>query len=260
MEQASFGVKADLSKRQWKAAIQTIVGMWENEYYEEHSEFLDFPRRMVTPKPFQDPHPPCWMAAVSDSSAVTAGENALGLLAMSILNPIEKLNTLVQNYRAASATARPLTKVVNKRVASYTLVHCVENRRDLERNNVWPAIQWWYTSLAEFFLKWELAEMPEHERKAAFPHLENILAGKFDIRQFDREDMIIVGTPDECLRKLRRYQDMGIDQTLCYVQFGPVPHDAVMRSLELLGREVIPALNASAQGGASQGRKQAIQA
>ncbi len=55
---------------------RTVVGMWEIEYYEEHSEFLDFPRRMITPKPVQDPHPPAWMAGVSPGTAAVAGQPA----------------------------------------------------------------------------------------------------------------------------------------------------------------------------------------
>jgi alkanesulfonate monooxygenase SsuD/methylene tetrahydromethanopterin reductase-like flavin-dependent oxidoreductase (luciferase family) len=54
--------------------------------------------------------------------------------------------------------------------------------------------------------------------------------------------MIVVGTPEECLEKIIRYDEAGVDQLLCYVQFGTVPHEKVMRSLELLGTEVIPEL------------------
>ena len=39
-----------------------------------------------------------------------------------------------------------------------------------------------------------------------------------------------------------RYEEAGVDQLLCYVQFGDLPHDKVMRSLELLGTKVIPRL------------------
>ena len=54
--------------------------------------------------------------------------------------------------------------------------------------------------------------------------------------------MIIIGTPDECLRKIERYESVGVDQLLCYVQWGDLPHDSVMRTLELLARDVIPKL------------------
>ena len=70
----------------------------------------------------------------------------------------------------------------------------------------------------------------------------NSARGEFDITEFDREDMVIVGTPDECLAKLARYEEAGVDQLLCYLSFGYLPHDAVMKSIELLGTRVIPEL------------------
>ena len=54
--------------------------------------------------------------------------------------------------------------------------------------------------------------------------------------------MIIVGDVDRCIDKMKKYADLGVDQLLCYVQFGKLPHDAVMRNIELLGTEVIPML------------------
>ena len=54
--------------------------------------------------------------------------------------------------------------------------------------------------------------------------------------------MIIVGTAEECLRKIERYEEAGVDQLLCYVQFGDLPHDKVMRTLELLSNDIMPKL------------------
>ena len=73
MEQAAFGVPIAESRDMWHEAIEAIVLMWEEEYFEFHGKYLDFPRRLITPKPVQDPHPPCWMAATSKGSAAVAG-------------------------------------------------------------------------------------------------------------------------------------------------------------------------------------------
>ena len=54
--------------------------------------------------------------------------------------------------------------------------------------------------------------------------------------------MIICGTPEMCLEKILRYEEAGVDQLLCYAQFGSLPHEKVMRGLELLGTRVIPEL------------------
>ena len=73
MEQTAFGVPIDdRSRDQWKEAIEIVVAMSAEERFSYRAS-LSFPARLVAPRPFQDPHPPVWQAATSDSSAVSAG-------------------------------------------------------------------------------------------------------------------------------------------------------------------------------------------
>ena len=260
MEQTAFGVDIARSKEKMAAAAKTVVGMWEEQYYEEHSEFLDFPARMVTPKPWQDPHPPAWMAASTESSAVLAGANACGLLCFSIMQPLSKLETLIAAYRKAQEHAVPLTRVSTNKVGIYTLVHCAESRDSFEKDRVWDSMWWWYKGLAEFHLKWEFAHLSEEQQKAAFPLLDKQAKGEFDLTTFDQEDMVIVGTPDECLQKCLRYDEIGVDQLLCYLNFGYLPNEAVLKSIELLGTYVIPGLAKRGASRAAAALKQGISA
>lgn len=54
----------------------------------------------------------------------------------------------------------------------------------------------------------------------------------------------MVGTPDDFVARLRRLEEMGVDEVLMRVD--GVAHDDIMRSLELIGAEVIPAVDPSA--------------
>jgi alkanesulfonate monooxygenase SsuD/methylene tetrahydromethanopterin reductase-like flavin-dependent oxidoreductase (luciferase family) len=93
-------------------------------------------------------------------------------------------------------------------------------------------------------LEWELPNVSEEEADKIFPLLKPSLEGNVDPRRYDEQDMIIVGTPEVCLEKILRYEEVGVDELLCYVQFGDLPHEKVMRGLELLGTKVIPQLEA----------------
>ena len=260
MEQIAFGVDRDRSKEKMRAAARTVVGMWAEEYYEEHSEFLDFPKRMVTPKPWQDPHPPAWMAASSPDTAKIAGEDGLGLLCFSIMQPLDRLKALVDSYREAQTRAKPLTSVHTNKVSIYTLTHCAESRDDFEKNRLWDSMWWWYKGVAEFALRWEFADLPKEQQERMFPLLSKQAAGDFDITQFDREDMVIIGTPDECLEKLLKYDEAGVDSVLCYLNFGYLPQQAVLKSIELLGKHVIPELKKRGASRAAAGVEQSIRA
>ena len=246
MEQAAFGVPTnDSSRDQWREAIEIVVGMWENEVFSWESENLSFPERMQTPKPFQDPHPPVWQAAATLKSAVSAGELGLGLLSFALLQPVEKMAEHIQAYRTAQSMARPqdmLTRVRNDRVGVYTLVHAYDDADAAADYGLWDSVNWWYRHLAEFTLKWELPMLGVEEQKAVFPLLQPIIDGDVPVKHYQDQDMIIVGTPEECLEKVIRYDEVGVDQLLCYVQFGDLPHEKVMRSMELLATRVIPEL------------------
>ena len=242
MEQAAFGVDIPQSKLKMQAAARTVVGMWEQEYYEEDSEYLKFPARMVTPKPYQYPHPPAWMAASSEETIRIAGRNGLGLLCFSIMQPLDKLARLIAYYREEQKSAKPLTSVHTNKVGVYTLVHCTESRHRLDTDRLWESMWWWYKTASAFILKWEMSHLSPEDQAKAFPLLDKSARGDFDIHEFDKEDMVIIGTPEECLAKFLKYEAADIDQVLCYVNFGYLPQEAVLKSIELLGDFVIPEL------------------
>ena len=55
--------------------------------------------------------------------------------------------------------------------------------------------------------------------------------------------VIIVGTPDTVIEKLRYVvENLNPGYLLIYGNEGPMRHEDSMRSIELLGKEVIPAL------------------
>ena len=242
MEQTAFGVDREKSRDHWKEAIEIVVGMWENEYFEYHSPSFDFPRRMVTPKPVQDPHPPAWMAATSQGSSAVAGKLGLGLLSFAIMQPLSKMAEHIRDYRAAVADPKPVTRVVNNRVAAYTLVHCADSFAQCEENGIWDSVWWWYKNLAEFTLQWEFPHFSQEEKDQIFPLLRKHATGDLDPKTFHEADMIIVGDPDQCLEKMIKYAELGVDQLICYSQFGYLPHESIMRSIELCGTKLIPEL------------------
>jgi len=240
MEQLAFGVDADTSKAQLVEAAKIVSEMWTNEYFEYESETFSMPRRMVTPLPFQDPHPPAWQAATSMGSSVDAGANGFGLLSFSIMQPLKQMAQLIHAYKQAAENAVPVTKTLNNRAACYTLVHCVEDEAELDKNRAWESVWWWYKNIAEFTLEWELSHMPQEQQDKLFPLLTKFADGDLDPKIFNQYDMIMMGTPDQIVEKMKKYADCGVDQLLCYKQFGFLPHDSIMRSMELLSEHVMP--------------------
>jgi alkanesulfonate monooxygenase SsuD/methylene tetrahydromethanopterin reductase-like flavin-dependent oxidoreductase (luciferase family) len=241
MEQTAFGVDREKSRDDWAEAIKIVTQMWREEYFEYSSDRFTFPKRMITPMPYQDPHPPCWMAATSNGSAAVAGDNGLGLLSFSIMQPLDVMASQVQAYRAASANAKPLTDVTTNKVAAYTLVHVLDEK-SLIKSKVWDSVSWWYANLAQFMLEWELPHLSPEDKEKAFPHLKSSMEGNTPIKTFDEADMIIIGDAETAIRKMKHYADLGIDELICYMQWGYLDNQDIKRSIEILGKEVIPEL------------------
>jgi alkanesulfonate monooxygenase SsuD/methylene tetrahydromethanopterin reductase-like flavin-dependent oxidoreductase (luciferase family) len=50
----------------------------------------------------------------------------------------------------------------------------------------------------------------------------------------------VVGDPDRCIEVAKRYEAAGCDLLLCLVNPYNVSHEDVMKTIELIGTEVIP--------------------
>jgi alkanesulfonate monooxygenase SsuD/methylene tetrahydromethanopterin reductase-like flavin-dependent oxidoreductase (luciferase family) len=182
------------------------------------------------------------MAATSDGSCEVAGENALGMLSFAIMQPLERMAQQIEAYRKAQLRAKPLTDVATNKVAAYTLVHCADSLAQAEANGIWKSVAWWYQHLAHFTLDWELVHLSKAEQDQTFPLMKPLLEGNIPIQHFHDADMIVVGDAERCLKKLKHYADLGVDELICYVQFGYHSHESVMKTIEILGKEVLPEL------------------
>ena len=68
------------------------------------------------------------------------------------------------------------------------------------------------------------------------------MEGNIPIESFDDGDMIVVGDPERCFEKMKHYADLGVDELICYVQFGYHSGESTLKTIELLGKEVLPEL------------------
>ncbi len=59
--------------------------------------------------------------------------------------------------------------------------------------------------------------------------------------------VIIAGDPDSCIEALKKHEATGIDQMMIMTQTETVPHEKVMKSIELFGKYVIPEFKRSEQ-------------
>src|SRR5581483_7576973 len=215
------GIDPKDTRPMWEEALGFIVGAMTEEVFEWKGHYFNAPPRTVLPKPMQKPHPPLWVAGSGEESHRIAGQLGLGLLSFTLMVPPEELARRVAIYREAVANAQPVGHFVNNQVAAYTLVHCAETSEEARANVEEEVLKFIKTNAREI-----LAGFAEID--VTFDMLNSL-------------DMIIVGDPAECRAKVKKYFDtVEMDQLICQMQFGAVPHEKVMQSIDLFGRHVIP--------------------
>jgi hypothetical protein len=52
----------------------------------------------------------------------------------------------------------------------------------------------------------------------------------------------LVGHPSKLIEGVKAYEEIGVDQIICLVQAGKIPHEKIMQSIKLFGEEVISRL------------------
>ena len=121
------------------------------------------------------------------------------------------------------------------------MVHCAETNAEARRNAE-ASVLWYFRRSIELISS--VAAWQEGRELGSYDYLRalkdmNLEGVTYDM--LDEMDAVIVGDPDRCIEKARKYFAAGCDQILRLMQPHSIPRDKVMRSIELFGTHVIPA-------------------
>jgi len=255
-EQAGFEIDTDVSREMWQEALEIIPRMWTEDPFSYDGRFVRIPERSIIPKPLQTPHPPIWMAATSPQSWEIAGRNGIGILGLTIFVSVAQLGERVRAYRKALTEARPVGRFVNDRVGAFTIVHVADTMADAVTAGATDAainyLLYAFRVLGGFadpsgrgmdrqYAELEIRSTPYRDLIAKeYPIIVKMQKNECTFDDLDQEDMVIVGDVDHVIRKVERYQQAGLDHFIALMQADRIPHDRVMRSIELFATEVMP--------------------
>ena len=244
IELEGFGIDPHRTRELWEEAVDVIVAAWTNDVLEWKGKQFSIPPRRVLPKPVQDPHPPLWGATSSPDSHRIMGEKGMGLLSFTIGTSPEELKDRIDLYRDGLTRAKPVGKFVNGRAGTFTMVN-VARTREQARANAAESFEWYAkagTEAVASVAKW-MRELGQESGTYAYGDALADLDTSFLTYDFlESTGACIVGTPEACIETAKRYEAAGCDLLLCLMNPYKVPHKAVMESIELMGKYVIPAL------------------
>lgn len=109
-EAGTFGYSLDELQPMIDESMYLIPKIMVEDEIEHDGTYIKIPRRPIHPKPYQDPHPPMFMAATRAESLKVAGSRGLGGMVLGFASP-EETAELNRIYREAFAARDPAAQV-----------------------------------------------------------------------------------------------------------------------------------------------------
>ena len=242
-----FDVDPATTQAQWAEAMQIIPRMWAEEYFEYESDLIRIPRRRITPKPVQQPHPPMWVASTQPSSIQFAGEHGLGVLGFGISD----LNSddYVKMHKEALKKAKPASGVINDRFAVLRISLCCptdEEALEIQEYNY----RLFNQQVGSLFAPWlEGTPPPSYEYIIENFKRQMAMGQTHTMAELVELGQACIGSPQTCANAINKLVDAGVDEVLLFMQGARTPHDKILESIKLFANEVKPLLKEPVSAG-----------
>lgn len=256
-ELGGFLIDPAEKRAMWEEGLKVALRcLTEEPFTGHHGPHVTMPPRNVVPKPVQKPHPPVWVACSRRDTILLAAQKAIGALAFAFVNPEDARQWVDDYYATLEREGVPVGDAVNANLACVTTFMCHPDEDEALARGLEGANFFGY-SLAHYYVfgrhrpgvtdVWSeyRARRAEHgfdpEEVAAAAANQDRLGAKV-VQDGLGGLRGAIGTPAQLRDFLLRYEEAGVDQVILCSQAGRNRHEHIMESLELLGREVLPAI------------------
>lgn len=226
-EFAGFGRSLKERRARMEESIEILNKSWMDEPFNHNGKYYKLDNINVTPKPVQKPIP-IWIGAFTEPAIRRAARIGAPLYVPAIgVIPIVKYlfdmhSSLLKEYgRNPDDFEKPLVREI------YI--------SDQKSDKIWEKIKENVTYTAKGYASW--GSMVDRQGNLLSDPTDPIL---YDIAR----DQSIIGTPEECIDTIKRYQEeLPIDNLICRFKFPGISHEEAMRSMRLFTEKVLPAVS-----------------
>ena len=206
------GFRIDIEEKlpRYQEALDIILKAWSGEEFSFKGKYWDIPNVRLVPLPLQKPHPPVWLASRYTPRDVVDFALGGGFKLLSAWQSAEQLRTSYTMLEEAQAE-----KGVTERVDFGCIRHIYVADSDAEAQKVAPEqIDYYLKSTRQF------RPVGDHER-----------------------GQMIFGGPETCIQKIKELEEHArVNTLLCWMNFGELSQEQILRSMKLFASEVVPAL------------------
>jgi alkanesulfonate monooxygenase SsuD/methylene tetrahydromethanopterin reductase-like flavin-dependent oxidoreductase (luciferase family)/putative sterol carrier protein len=252
-ELGAFGVDREAKRAQWEEALDAITRMFVEQPFQGYDgRFISMPPRSVVPKPKQKPHPPLWVACSRRETILLAARRGIGALTFAFIDP-EEAKAWVDEYYGLieSDECVPAGFAVNPNLAVVLPMMLHEDEATAIERGIDGAHFFGY-SLAHYYVfgdhrpgvtnVWEefQAKRADYGFAREIINADDGPLGVKILQQGLGSLRGAIGTPEQVVELVQRYEAVGVDQVIFVQQAGPNKHEHICESLELFGAKVLP--------------------
>jgi alkanesulfonate monooxygenase SsuD/methylene tetrahydromethanopterin reductase-like flavin-dependent oxidoreductase (luciferase family) len=226
-EFAGFGRTLRERKGRMEESIEILNKSWADEPFGHKGKYYNIEDTNVTPKPVQRPIP-IWIGAFTEPAIRRAAMIGAPLYvpAIGIIPIVKSLfdlhDSLLREYgRNPDDFEKP---VVRETYIS-----------DEDSDKIWEKIKENVTYTAKGYASWG----------SMVDRAGNLLSDPNDPILYDlAREQSIIGSPEECIETIKRYQNMvRVNNLICRFKFPGISHEEAMRSMKLFTEKVLPAVS-----------------
>ena len=227
-EFARYGVTNDDSRERFAEALDVMRLAWSQDTsFTYHGEYVDIPNpTVVWPKPLQKPHPPMLLAGTSQESLRLAAEHDLMSLVRGFGGTAAVHEMVLQLLQQRQAYGKP---VDTWELGAQTFCHVAQTNDEAR----------------------EAAKYPRWQNRAQRAlNRGDVTDGRVNATTYEGEaddeafwNALYFGNPDRVRDKYLALAEAGATFASCWMMTGGMPHELLMRSVKLMGEEVLPALH-----------------
>jgi alkanesulfonate monooxygenase SsuD/methylene tetrahydromethanopterin reductase-like flavin-dependent oxidoreductase (luciferase family) len=218
--------------------IPALKALWQGDY-EHEGEHWSFPASTSCPKPLQKPYPPIWVAARDPGTFNASVKEGHNVMTWPLTRPFSELEDYMQRFEDALAASPGVA-----RPQFMTMRHTGIYAKAGGEAPFVEAMQAQGRQFENLFRK--LAPVVNGFPQDADPSL---LGNQSEYAAENLLENVILGTPEQAIAKLKRYEALGVDH-FCFNSAYGLPQEHQKKSLRLFIDEVMPAFQDNAAASA----------
>jgi alkanesulfonate monooxygenase SsuD/methylene tetrahydromethanopterin reductase-like flavin-dependent oxidoreductase (luciferase family) len=220
----AFGTRMSQRGARSTEALALMQRLWTEEEVTHHGRYFHVTNARPTARPFQKPHPPIWLAGMSDPAIKRIGREGHILF----IGPAQPYNTIRRQIDMYHETLEQHGHSIPSEMVLVREFFCAASREEaLDK------------SRRGFQRKYQ--EYATHGLQGSDEELTRKVTGDLEGLM---DDTFIVGSPQECIEQIARYRELGFTEIALRLFYPDMLQRDVLEHIELVGKEVVPGVHA----------------